>query len=76
MKATVELGEEEKKRGKETKVLKRKGKLIQGMGTLQMCVCVCGGGGGEGGLEPPYKLWYLRMFCSRYNFISRTFLKF
>ena len=49
MKATVELGEEEKKWGKETKVLKRKGKLGQGMGALQMCVCVWGGGGGREG---------------------------
>ena len=37
MNTTIELGEEEKKRGKETKVLKRKGKLGQGMGALQMC---------------------------------------
>ena len=40
-------------RGGETKILKRGGKLSQGVGAFK-----------RGGLEPPYKLWLNAVFLS------------
>ena len=49
---TLKGGRTEKSGG-EINILKRGDKLGQGMGALKR---------GGGGLEPPYELWFLRIF--------------